>query len=191
MLAPPKKDTPHPKTKEKPQQGERRSTDTIQANPIPAGWATCKLEDNNTEEALPLLWTCRAPRQAPQSGDTAQGLGIPRESAPEDQWDLITGLPQDKGEQRSHSWRAQTKLVCTKNQGKGAVTPQATEPDLPPGVGGSPVQMWVGHGSSQGWGHRQKGSWEVPPWYKSSWRSPLTLPESLWTSELGCLRPNN
>ena len=56
------------------------------------------------------------------------------------------------------------------------MTPQATEPDLPPGVGGSPVEVRVGGGSSQGWGHWQQESWEVPPWYKSSWRSPLTLP---------------
>jgi hypothetical protein len=41
------------------------------------------------------------------------------------------------------------------------VTPQATEPDLPPGVGGSPVEVRVGGGSSQGWGHWQQESWEV------------------------------
>ena len=35
-----------------------------------------------------------------------------------------------------HSSRAQTKLVCTKTQQKGAVPPLETEPDLPANVGG-------------------------------------------------------
>ena len=31
----------------------------------------------------------------------------------------------------TESWRAQTELVCTRTQEKGAVTPQETDPDLP------------------------------------------------------------
>ena len=41
-------------------------------------------------------------------------------------------------------------LACTKTQGKGAVTPQETEPDLPPKVGvsyGSEVQEWLALGT--------------------------------------------
>ena len=37
------------------------------------------------------------------------GLGIPRESVPEGQQDLLIGLPQDWGKWRLQSWRAQTK----------------------------------------------------------------------------------
>ena len=47
-------------------------------------------------------------------------------------------------------------LVCTKTQGKAAVTaprPPETEPDLPASVGGSPVEVWVGSSSLWGWGH--------------------------------------
>ena len=40
---PPKKDTPHPKTKKKPQQDSRRGTIMIKSNPIPAGWVTTDL----------------------------------------------------------------------------------------------------------------------------------------------------
>ena len=46
-------------------------------------------------------------------------------------------------------------------QGKGAVTPQETEPDLPASVGGSPVEVWVVSGSLWGQGHWQQQSWEV------------------------------
>ena len=52
---PPKTDTPHPKTKKKPQQDGRRGTIMIQSKSIPARWMTYKLEHNNTKEALPVL----------------------------------------------------------------------------------------------------------------------------------------
>ena len=52
---PTKKDTPCPKTKKKPQQDGRRGAVKIKSNPIPAGWVTHKLENNNTKEVLTLL----------------------------------------------------------------------------------------------------------------------------------------
>ena len=52
---PSKKDTLHPKTKKKPQQDGRRGIVTIKSNPIPARFVTQKLENNDTEEVLPLL----------------------------------------------------------------------------------------------------------------------------------------
>ena len=55
MLEPTKKDTPLPKTKEKPQLDGRRGEIMIKLNPIPAGWATHKLENNNNKEVLTLL----------------------------------------------------------------------------------------------------------------------------------------
>ena len=45
------------------------------------------------------------------------------------------------------------KLVCTRTQEKGAVTPQETDPDLPVSVQESLVEAWVGGGLLQGWGH--------------------------------------
>ena len=44
-------------------------------------------------------------------------------------------------------------LVCTRNQEKGAVTPQETDLGLPVSVQESPVETWVGNGLLQGWGH--------------------------------------
>ena len=70
-------------------------------------------------------------------------------------------------------------LACTKTQGKGAVAPQETKPDLPASVRGSPVEvwvMWVSSGSPWTQEHWQKQSWIGAPWPKFSWRSPLTLP---------------
>ena len=43
-----KKDTPHPKTKEKPQWDGRRGAITMKSNPITTGWVTHKLENTYT-----------------------------------------------------------------------------------------------------------------------------------------------
>ena len=75
-----KKDTLHPKTKEKPQWDGRRGAITIKPNPITAGWVTHKLENTYTTEVHPLEWRFWATRQASQSGGLAMGGGIPRES---------------------------------------------------------------------------------------------------------------
>ena len=66
--------------------------------------------------------------------------------------------------------------MCTRTQGKGAVDPQETEPDLPASVAGSPVKLWISRGSPQGRGHWQQQPWKMSLGIKSSWRSPLALP---------------
>ena len=45
------------------------------------------------------------------------------------------------------------KLVHTRTQEKGAVTPQETNPELPVSVQESPVEAWVSSGLLQGRGH--------------------------------------
>ena len=57
------------------------------------------------------------------------GLRTSRELDVGSQWDLITKLPQDWGKQALGGHKQ--NLVCTRNQEKGAVTPQETDPDLP------------------------------------------------------------
>ena len=44
-------------------------------------------------------------------------------------------------------------LVHTRTQEKGAVTPQETDPDLPMSIQETLVEVWVGGGLLQGWGH--------------------------------------
>ena len=44
-------------------------------------------------------------------------------------------------------------LVHTRTQEKGAVTPQKIDTDLPVSVQESLVEVWVGGGLLQGWGH--------------------------------------
>ena len=75
-----KKDTPHPKTKEKVQWDSRRGAITIKSNPITAGWVTHKLENAYTTEVNPLEWRFWATCPASQPGGLAMGGGIPRES---------------------------------------------------------------------------------------------------------------
>ena len=53
---------------------------------------------------------------------------------------------------RTDTWRPQKKLVCTRTQEKGAVTPQKTDPDLPVSVQESLEEEWVHSGLLQGWG---------------------------------------
>ena len=94
---------------------------------------------------------CELHIRLPSLGIQQKGLGIPRESDFEGQWDLITGLPQDwgweAGWQILHSWRAQTKYCVHQDQGKGTVTPKETEPDLTASVGEFLVEAWVSSGS--------------------------------------------
>ena len=75
-----KKDTPYPKTKEKPQWNSRRDLVTITSNIITAGWVTHKLENTYTTEVHPLERRFWAPHQASEPGGPATGGGIPRES---------------------------------------------------------------------------------------------------------------
>ena len=89
------------------------------------------------------------PPQAFQPGDPTKKRGIPRESDLEGQWDLITRLPQGWGKQ-TPVLEGTNKILQATTQRKGAVTPQETEPKLPAGVGGSPVEAWVRRGSAQG-----------------------------------------
>ena len=126
MLEPTKKDTPCPKTKKKPQQDDRRGTITVKSNSISAGWVTHSLE-NNAKEVLALLWRFWTPHQASQPGDLTKGLGIPRESDLEDQWDLIVGLPEDWGKQRLQSWGAQIKFCMHQDPQKRSSDPIAVK----------------------------------------------------------------
>ena len=71
---------------------------------------------------------------------------------------MITGLG---GNRDSRLGRHEQNLAHTKTQRKGAATQHKTEPKLAAGVGGSPVEAWVGRGSPQGWGHWQHRAGKV------------------------------
>ena len=78
----------------------------------------------------------------------------------------------------------------TRTQGKRAVTPLETEPNLPVCVGGSLGEVWVGSGLLQGQGHRKQQFWEACVGYKSFLEvasSPAIEPIHSRTH----LRPNN
>ena len=104
-----KKDTPHAKTKEKPQWDGSRGAITIKSYPITARWVTHKLENTYTTEIHQLEWRFWATCQASQPGGLAMGEGIPRESEFEVKRDLTAGRWQDWEKQRLYSWRAHTK----------------------------------------------------------------------------------
>ena len=62
-------------------------------------------------------------------------------------------LPALTQDWETDSWRAQTNLLYTRTEEKGAVTPQETVLDLPMSVQESPTKAWVCRGLLQGWGH--------------------------------------
>ena len=70
---------------------EGGGTFTLKSNPIPTGWVTHKLENNNTKVLILLQWF-KAPHQTSQHRDLANRLGIPRKSDFEGQQDLLTEL---------------------------------------------------------------------------------------------------
>ena len=65
---------------------------------------------------------------------------------------MITELTQDWGNRLLEGTHTK-KLVCTRTQEKGAVTPQETDPDMPVRVQESLAEIWVSGGLLQGWGH--------------------------------------
>ena len=112
-----------------------------------------------------------------QPGDPTKGLGIPRESDLEGQWNLITRLPQDWGKWRLQSGRSQTKSCVHKTQRKTAVTHRRLKQNclLVLGVSCAGVgQQKLPTGS----GEEAAAVSEGPPWCKRSWRSPVTRPRA-------------
>ena len=130
------------------------------------------------------------PDQDSQPGHLGNGLGDARESDIEGLWDLTAGLPQDWGS-RLGSWRAQTKPCVHQDQGQRSSDPTRHWARPTREYLRSP-EVGVGRGSLWGWGHWRRQSWEVLLGsVKSSWKSPLALPQTLQTPGLGHLGPNN
>ena len=106
-----KKDTPHPKTKEKPQWDSRRGAITIKSKPITAGWVTHKLGNTYTTEVHPMEWRFWPTHQASQPG----GMAMRRNSKRMRLWRLVgfdcrilTGL----GETGTALLEGTHKVVC-------------------------------------------------------------------------------
>ena len=118
-----RKDTSHPKTKEKPQWDGRRGAITVKSNHITAGWVTHRLENTYTTEVHPLEWRFWAPSQVPNLGVWKQ-----EEESLENQTLKASGIwLQDfnrTGENRDSTLGGHTQSnVHIRTQGEGAVTP--------------------------------------------------------------------
>ena len=143
----------------------------IKSNFISSGWVTHNLEQNNTKEYILLLWGFFMCHQASQPGDPIKGLGIPRESDFEGQWDLVTGLPQDWEKDFTFGGQKQN-FSCTKTWGKEQ-WPQARLNQTYLLV--SDGLLWK-HGSAvahHGDEALAAAVLEGVPWHKSPWGSPL------------------
>ena len=148
MLQPTKNDTPHPKTKKKLWQDGRKDTIMIKPNLIPARWVTHKLDSSNINSSL-TVGQVLSPASGFPAWGSSTGTGSPPEIwlwKPEGLHFHGTGGNRDftlGGHKQNIAW--------TRTQGKGAVTPQETEPDLG-SVGWSPAEMWAHRDLPQGQG---------------------------------------
>ena len=122
MLEPTKKDTLHPKTKERLQRDGRQGSSAIESNPIPARWASHKLLNNYTTEVLPLEWGSE-PRIRLPSLEVQQW----EEDSPESPALKASGIDCRTStrleEAETPLLEGTHSLVCTRTQGKKAVTP--------------------------------------------------------------------
>ena len=125
------------KDKQKLQWDGRRNTIKIRSNPINAGWATRKLENNYTSKVHPQVWEFWAPCQAAQPQGLATKGRAPRESGFEGQEDLITGMRE------TNSTLGQHPQGLLRTQGKKQWSHEM-RPDLPP------VKEGAGCGSQWG-----------------------------------------
>ena len=118
-----RKDTPHPKTKEKLQWDGRRGTITIKSNPITTGWVTHKLEN-----IIPLKSTHWSEGSEPHVRLPNLGVWQWEEEFPENQaWKASRIWLQDfdrTGGNKDSTLGGHTKSsVLIRTQGEGAVTP--------------------------------------------------------------------
>ena len=166
MLDPTQKSTPHPKAKEKPQQGGRRGEIAFRIKPYTCqrhsegSNKTCAHQNPETPQRLSQNCVWVFPTEVQVSSGLPQGQGL---------WVQLTWMWQKPSWRRlpltppqscqnlhrtgeTYSWRAQN-LVHTRTQEKGAMTPQETDPDLLVSVQEAPAEAWVGGGLWQGWGH--------------------------------------
>ena len=117
----------------------------VKPNPVTAGWATHKLENNNIKEVLAPLRRFKAPHQSSawvsgQGTGNSQGIWL-RCSTGLDH-STFTGLRTTE----TPLLEGTTKPYVHQTQEKWTVTPQETEPDLPENAWGSLTEVWVGSG---------------------------------------------
>ena len=158
MLDPTKKDTPHPRAKEKPQQDGRRGKTAFRSKPHTrqrclegSNKTLCSPGDPQSlsqtclcmfEYLLPRCGTAVACHGGRGSGCSRSGYGIsPQEEVAINPMIELSELTLDWG---NRLLEGTNKTVCTRTQGKEAVTPQETDPDLPVSVQKSPAE----HGSA-------------------------------------------
>ena len=149
-----------PMSKDKKPQDSRRGTITMKSNPIPARWVTHKLE-NNPKKNFPTVAKVLSPTSASTTWESDKGTGNQQGIWPWRPEEFSYRISTQLEEIETSLLEGKINLAVTKTQGKGAVTPQETDPDLPASVGGSPVEAWVSKCSPQGWRHWQQQSFKV------------------------------
>ena len=156
-----KKDTPHPKTKEKPQWDGRRGALTVKSNPITAGWVTYKLENTYTTEVHEWNEGSEPHVRLPNLGVQQQEEEFPENQTLKASRIWLQDFNRTGGNRDSTLGGHTQSRVRIRTQGEGAVAPQETVPYLPANVGGCPAEGGGGCGSLWGQGHCQQKFWKV------------------------------
>ena len=113
-----KKETPHPKTKEKPQWDGRRGAITIKSNPITTGWVTHKLENTYTTEVHPLEWRFWAPHQVSNLGLRQREEEFPENQTLKSSRIWLQDFDRSRGNRDSTLGGHTQSSVCIRTQGK-------------------------------------------------------------------------
>ena len=132
-----------PKDKEEMAGDGRRGTITIKSNPIPTGWVTHNLENNNTKDHPPL-WRFGTARQASSLGAQQRSWESSGNLTGKASGIWLQDFHRTGGNRDSALGGHKQNLAYTKTEMKRAVTPQETEPKLP--------AMWAHH--------RDRGDWQ-------------------------------
>ena len=158
---------PRPRAKEKPQQDGRRGEFAFRIKPHSCQRGSegsnkpCVPQDPETPQRLRQNCGSVSPVEGWVSSGLLQGQGLWGQQTwvwHKPSW-RRSPLTPPQSHQNLHRTGKQTlgghkqKLVHTRTQEKGAVTPQETDPDLPVSVQKSLAEVWVGSGLLQGWGH--------------------------------------
>ena len=187
---PPKKDTAHPRAKEKPQQDSRGDKivfriklHTCQRHLGGSKIKPCVHQETPQRLSQICLWLFECPLQREGSavacrrdrcsGCSRPGCGIspPGEGC---HWPYHRAARTYTGQKKQTLGGHKQNLVQTGTQEKGAAITQETDPDLPVNVRESSTESWVGSGLLQGWGH-----WVCQCVYGIFWRR---LPLSSFSS---------
>ena len=169
---PPKKDTPHPRAKEKPQKDSCCRLVTKLCPTLVTPWTVACQVPLSMGFSRQEYWNglpFPSPGDLPNPGIKPRSPALQADSLPIEPWRKHKDGRRSEITFRINPYTSQGGLAGLNKTLCAPGNPTETEPDLPLSIWVFPVKIQVRSGLMQGW-----GLWV---WHKPFWRmSPLTLP---------------